>query len=127
MENNESKVVTFEDLVKYTEEVLFPGLEDIMDEKLNAFGTKTDKRFESMDNRFGSIDQQLVNIQAELLDIKSEISAIKGELNNIKVKLERLEKMVEGDARMYVAEIAELKEANQEITKRLLILENKRT
>lgn len=133
MEKDKNAIVTFENLVKYTEEVLFPGFEEMMDEKLGNFEVKmdkkfvgVDKKFESVDKNFESINQHLVNIHAELSDIKNEISAIKGELNYIKVKLDRLEKMVEGDSKMYISEIAELKKANEEITKRLIILENKR-
>lgn len=130
MENDKSKIVTFEDLAKYTKEVVSP----LINENLVKFAEDTllpsieqmfdDFRVE-VDEKLKPINQGLVNIQAEMSDIKSEISAIKGRLNQIEIRLERLEKMVDGDSRMVNAEITELKQANQEITKRLTFLESK--
>jgi len=133
MENKESKVVTFEDLVKYTEEVLFPGLEEIMDEKIDNLEVKMNKKFDKIDEKFDKVDekfelinQELVNIRCELSDIHSEISAIKLDLKDIEARLSRLETMTKEDLNMNISEIEALKKANQVITKRLIILENQK-
>jgi hypothetical protein len=73
MENEKSKVVTFEDLVKYTEEVLFPGLEDMMDEKIGNFGVKMDKRFDVVDQRFSEVDQELAMLRKDLQGTNAKV------------------------------------------------------
>lgn len=107
MEKEKSSIVTFEDLVKYTEEVLFPEFEEMMDEKLKP------------------INQELVNIRAELSDIKSEISAIRNDIKYVKNRLDSLEKMTKEDLAVLAPEIDQLKQANKEITRRITFLENK--
>lgn len=147
MENNtrESQVVTFEDLAKYTKEVvaplidenmarfaeenLLPAIQQMFDDfrvEVDGKFVKVDEKFAKVDEKLDLINQELVNIHCEISDISSKIIAIKRELNSIEIRLGRLEIMVKEDSSMYISDIEELKKATKEVTNRLIILENKR-
>lgn len=124
MENNDkpqSQIVTFEDLAKYTEEVLLPGVEEIIDEKLAPI------RHDISDMKTDIVDMKndIIDMKSDIADIKQELVAIRKELSDIKSRLDRLERATKEDSDAYGADIVDLRERVNKLEIKLAGLENK--
>lgn len=98
--DDKNKIVTFEDLARYTEEVLLPAMGTIIDERLE----------EKLEEKLAPFRQDIMEIKNDIVDIKQELFAIRHELDAINRRLDRLEKTTKEDSDAYDADISELRE-----------------
>jgi len=106
MEQKNSNVVTFDDLARFTEEILLPGIEQIMDDKLENNLAPIRKEISDMRTEFRA---EFDGMYQELADIHSEIHSIRLDLDNLEAQVSRLEKMVKEDLNAYADNIIKIK------------------
>ncbi|MCK4554586.1 hypothetical protein KAU19_06550 [Candidatus Parcubacteria bacterium] len=95
MENNNQKPLTLSDLGKFTEDVLLPAIEDMMDQKLE----------EKLETKLAPIKSELLSIKQDIEWIKDRIKrienassedviAVNNEVENLKIRVVELENQV---------------------------------
>lgn len=107
MEQKNSNVVTFDDLARFTEEVLLPGIEQIMDDKLEE---KLESKFnEKLAPIYKEMADMRNEFRASFADVQSELHSIKLDLNDLREWITRLEKMAKGDLDVFGGDIITIK------------------
>jgi|GEM_PF-1611258 len=133
-ENNTA--LTYDDLARFTEEVLFPGIEhmindvrtelkgDIADLRTELKGDIADLRTELK----GDIADLRTELKGEMADMRSEFRgefrAVRGDLDDLRERVSRLEKMAKEDLSMMAGEIASIKKEIKRLQMRVNALES---
>ena len=84
--NNNQKPITWEDLGNFTEEVLLPALDRMMDEKLDS---KLDEKLDS------KLDEKLKPIYEELSFLRSQVFQVNERLEEVEKRLKKMEERLD--------------------------------
>ena len=122
-ENNTA--LTYDDLARFTEEVLFPGIEHMInDVRTELKGDIADLRTELK----GDIADLRTELKGEMADMRSEFRgefrAVRGDLDDLRELVSRLEKMAKEDLSMMAGEIASIKKEIKRLQMRVNALES---
>ena len=122
-ENNTA--LTYDDLARFTEEVLFPGIEHMInDVRTELKGDIADLRTELK----GDIADLRTELKGEMADMRSEFRgefrAVRGDLDDLRERVSRLEKMAKEDLSMMAGEIASIKKEIKRLQMRVNALES---
>lgn len=122
MAKETSKIVTFEDLAKYTREVIMPEMDERMDNRLLKFADEvilpavgqmfTDFKTEFKAEIGEMLDERLTPIERELVNIRKDVDWLKD-------KVKQLIKMENEDVAALGQDILMLKKKVKELEMRL--------
>jgi len=96
------KSLTLEDLGKFTEEVLLPAFEKMLDDKfkkeLMPFKQEIYEKIDSINHNLKFIRQDIERLEAKIDRIaqanSEDITAVNGDVKKLKIKVEQLEKEI---------------------------------
>ncbi|MBU2250312.1 hypothetical protein KKG80_01835 [Patescibacteria group bacterium] len=116
LENNLQKPLTLEDLGKFTEDVLLPAIEEMIDQKLEA---KLEEKLEA------KLEEKLESKLEEKLESKLEekLSPIWQELRSIRQDLKRLEEKVDRIAKASSEDIIAVNTEVEKLKRRVTLVE----
>ena len=110
-ENNTA--LTYDDLARFTEEVLFPGIEHMIND------VRTELK--------GDIADLRTELKGEMADMRSEFRgefrAVRADLDDLRERVSRLEKMAKEDLSMMAGEIGSIKKEIKRLQLRISALE----
>ncbi|MFH1232721.1 MAG: hypothetical protein V1651_02540 [Patescibacteria group bacterium] len=111
LENNLQKPLTLEDLGKFTEDVLLPAIEEMIDQKLEAkLEAKLEEKLESkLEKKLSPIWQELRSIRQDLKRLEEKVDriakassediiAVNTEVEKLKRRVTLVEKHVQNHA-----------------------------
>ncbi|MFH1890863.1 MAG: hypothetical protein ABIJ91_04875 [Candidatus Kuenenbacteria bacterium] len=101
LENNLQKPLTLEDLGKFTEDVLLPAIEEMIDQKLEA---KLEEKLEA------KLEEKLESkLEKKLSPIWQELRSIRQDLKRLEEKVDRIAKASSEDIIAVNTEVEKLK------------------
>jgi archaellum component FlaC len=119
MEQKNTNVLTFDDLARFTEEILLPGIEQIIDDKLKPIN----KNLDGIHVELADIHNELDGIHVEMADIHSELHGIRIDLNNLQERIMHLEKMTKEDLNAYADDVINIKKELKRLELRVNAIE----